>query len=316
MTDAVGRCAVSVWSGGTALSLLSIACICLCIALMTGAGKGESPIDELHVAPRTENATFDPTASADAVQFNLNVWSTYYDWEYSYDVMLRIDHPQFSRCEFVPDVIEDVPNEPRLVQLKVYVPDDILAGTYELPVLAHAFCSNGTYEVVDATNVTIVVLEDRRVPVEFAGGNIIPYYADIPQIIHHLLLSNEGNTAERVLCRYLTNGTEINTSVWSKGQNHEVRPENPIQLAPGEFVVIDVVFFLTGVPDEDGTVPITIEVFSSEDGKVLDSIDSQVYKSPKEEEESWDWVHASLIIVAVLVLALILFWHWRGKVAD
>jgi hypothetical protein len=297
---------------GTALSIMTIACILVCIAMMSGTVRGEEAIDGLHVALRTDNATIGPSVSS--VRFDLDVWISYYDWDYTFDVVLCIDDPVFSRYESVPDVIEDVSNDQRLVQLRVYVPDGIIAGTYQVPIHAHAFSDNGTHHVLAVGNVTIDVMEDRSVPVGFAGGNIVPYYADIPQIIHHLVLSNEGNTVERVLCRYLTYGEEINASFWRGSE--EVGPENPVELAPGEYVVIDVVFFIDGIPDEDGVIPITIEVLSTEDEQVLSSVDSQVYKLEKEDEEV-PWVPVAVaLVVALVVVVLVVYWHWRSKPGD
>lgn len=310
----MGSRPVSVWRGDIVLSLVTIAGICLFIALMTEVGMGEPGIYYLRVDFHTDNATVDPSEPVGAVQFDIDVWMSLYTDE-SYDVMLRIDDPEFSSYEFVPDVVTHISSRPKRVQLKVYIPDDIRAGTYEIPVIAYLFSSNRTYQVTNIGNVTIDVLENRNVPVEFVGGNNIPYYPDIPQIIQHLLLSNEGNTDERVLCRYLSNGVAINVSVWRRGSNEEVGLENPIELAPGEYVATTVVFFIDGIPDEDGMIPITIEVVSSEDGRVLGSRDSQVFKHPKDEDEgAWDNFHVALGIVVVVLLALtILLWRRGGR---
>ena len=305
---------VSMWGRCTVLSLITVACICLCIALMTETGSGDSSLNHLNVIIETSNSTVVPNGSVNIVHFSVAIQTSYYEPNISYDIMLRINDPNFSRYEFNPGIFKLLGHRESWGMLKVYVPEDILAGTHEIPVSAHALSNNGSYRVIKVGFITIKVLENRNVPVEFVGGNIVPYYPDIPQITHHLLLSNEGNTVERVICRYLSDGEEINISVWDRKSTEEVGPLRPIELSPGEYVAIDVVFFIDGIPDKDGMIPITIEVVASEDAWVIGSLDSQVFKLPKDEgEESLDWVLVILSVAVVVLLALtILLWRRGG----
>ena len=313
MKDIVGNPMVSICGGSKALSLIAIACICLCIALMTESASGESALNRLSVSFNTANSTVDPNGSVSSVEFNVLISASYYEGNTSYWATLRIDDPDFSMYKFDPEIVYLTVHRSQRMTLNVYVRDDIPAGTYEIPVSAHTLSNYGTYRIIDVGNFSIDVLSYRSVPAEFVGGNIVPYYHDIPQITHHLLLSNGGNTDERVLFRYLTNGEEVNVSVWEKGQNHEVGPEDPIELAPGEYVPIDVVFFIDGIPDEDGMLPITIEVVSSEDGQVLGTRDSQVYKLRKDaEEEPLNRFHLALSVAVVVLLALLVLQWIRG----
>lgn len=315
MNANVGSPMVPMWDRGRVISFIAIACICLFIALMTETGSGDSALDHLYVIIETSNSTVVPNGSVNIVLFAVAIQTSYNEPNVSYDLTLRINHPEFSRYEFEPGIVKLHAHRESWATLKVYVPDHIQAGTHEIPVSAHAMSSNYSYRVINVGFITIEVLENRKVSVEFAGGNIIPYYPDIPQITHNLILSNEGNTVERVLCRYRSNGEEINVSVWRKGPNHEVNPEEPIELAPGEYEVINVVFFIDGILDEDGRIPITIEVVSSEDGRVLGDRDSQVFKLKKDDEEgSWDPIYVGLsIAVVVLVALIVLLWRRGGN---
>ena len=306
---------VSIWGRCVVQSLIAIACIFLSVSLMAETGSGDSAFNHVRVHFRTDDSTVVPNGSVSTVEFTATISISYYDGN-TYYLTLRVKHPEFSWFEFDPDIVRVPAARSTWANLKVFVTDDVPAGIHEIPVTAHVLSSNGTSRYVEVDSITIEVLKDRDVTVEFAGGNIVPYYQDIPQITHHLLLYNAGNTVERVLCNYISSGEELNVSVWRRRPSEEIGVLNPIELAPGEYAAIDVVFLLDGVPDEDGVIPITIEVEAFDDGEVLDSLDSQVYRLTKEEEErgeTWDLYHVTLgIAVAVLLALTIMFWRRGG----
>lgn len=300
--------------GTVAFSLVAISFLCIGLTLMSDVGMSEPVEDTVFVDFLNRNATFDPSEPVEAVIFHLDIWSSFNASEAEwFDVILEIDDPEFTKYEFQPGVVRSVDDDPKRVLLKVYPPEGILADVYDLPILAHAFSNNGTYRGQALGNVTIDVLERRYVPIEFIGGNIIPYYPDIPQITHNLLLFNEGNTVEHIFCRYLTNDEDIEVSVCG-GSSYHVDPANPVEILPGEYVVLHVVFFIDTIPDENGMIPITMEIVSSEDGQVLFSRNSLVHKLPeRDDKEPLDPFCIGLAVATIVLLVLMLFYRQRSR---
>jgi hypothetical protein len=304
---------VTIWCRCVVLSFIAIASFFLFIALVAEPGSGDTAFDHVNVRFSSKNSTVEPNGSVSTVEFTATISISYNDGN-TYYLTLRVRHPEFTWFEFDPDIVRVPPARSTWANLKVFVPDDVPAGVHDIPVTAHVRSSNGTSRYVKVDNITIEVLEHREVNVEFVGGNIVPYYSDIPQIIHNLLLVNKGNTVERVTCIYLFDEGEVNISAWAGAE--KVGAVYPIELAPGEYVAIDVVFFIDEIPVEGSVIPITIEVVSVDDGEVLDSIDSQVYRLTKEEdgeEEIWDPYHVALGIAALVLVALAsLLWRRSG----
>jgi hypothetical protein len=287
----------------------------LFIVMISMVGSSHPYDDTIFLDLDNKTKTVDPTDPIESVAFRGLTWSTINSTDpYAYyDVMYSVDHPEFPEYSAQPDVLHLYNNSKEVIQIVISIPSGILAGFYELDIIA-SIRVNGSYPFhYNIEKVTIEVLERRWISIEAIYGNVEPrdpdgYYEQL------IVLSNKGNTIEQFFCQ-MEYRNEITDAQFKEKPLHDtINSENPIELQPGEHVIMTVFLDMGAIGMEDKQNRVRLGIKSVEDEKLLDSHEWVIFI--EQESNSWDWMDTILVIIIMIIAITSIILIYRYKKRD